>query len=764
MGANAGNFRLEPVSTTCPTDKRFVSDKVTAMKVRKPMSLGFVAAAMMALVCRSALPAASDPPSFDAPLSAAAEFQARGVVGKSIGLLNQVLAQARAANDAPRQALALSALSDAYLLTRSLAKALQFAEQSVDLARRTGSSVVFATALNQLANVEAARQNYRIALDAYDKAVLLAEQSQDQSLAVKVQINLIHVHLAMDRARDAFALLRPALDGTRSLAVNRDRLFALIGLGYLAQQLQEKLPDQNDALAQCAMAAFTDAWSLAEKLSDARAKAYVSGHLAELHAAAKRYQEAERLIHRALFFAEAADAPEVSARWYRQLGQLRSKQGFREQAIAAYSRALDRLQGIQPALVFGLRGYPGAFRETVGRIYLELAELLLDKAETTQDKDVQQQALRQIRAVMEDFKAVELRNHFRDYCVTAQQEKNRGLELDSLIKPGTVTFYPVVFRNRIVLLLAFATGEITYTTVSVSAEQLRQTAERLRRQMHPSSNPRRLLRTAQTLYNWLIKPIESELNSQGIDTLVVVPDDVLRTIPFAVLHDGRDFLITRYAVAVTPGLMLTDPSDFSGAKQRLLVNGLSEGVQGFDGLPYVNAEVAGITSIYGGKELLNEGFVKDEVIKELQRAPYSVVSFSTHGYFDSNPDKSFVLTYDDKLSLDELERFIRISEFREQPLEMIVLSACDTAIGDDRAALGLAGVAVKAGAKSAMASLWAVNDQSTAELVPTFFAKLKESRLTKAQALQQAQQQLLADSRTKHPYYWGAFILIGNWF
>ena len=326
------------------------------------------------------------------------------------------------------------------------------------------------------------------------------------------------------------------------------------------------------------------------------------------------------MIHQALFFAEQADAPEVSARWYRQLGQLRNKQGYREQAIAAYDQALDHLQGIQSALLFGRRGYPGAFRDTVGRVYLELAALLLEKAETADDRAVQQQALRRIRDVMEDFKAVELRNHFRDYCVTAQQEKNHALDVDSLITQGTATFYPVVFQDRTVLLLAFATGEIKAASVAVRAEELRRAAERLRRQMHPSRNPRRLLRDAQTLYDWLIKPIEAELRAQSIDTLVIVPDDVLRTIPFAVLHDGRDFLISRYAVAVTPGLMLTDPSGFSRGAQRLLVNGLSKGVQGFDGLPYVNAEVAGITSVYGGTELLNEGFVKNKVIEELAGA------------------------------------------------------------------------------------------------------------------------------------------------
>ena len=194
-----------------------------------------------------------------------------------------------------------------------------------------------------------------------------------------------------------------------------------------------------------------------------------------------------------------------------------------------------------------------------------------------------------------------------------------------------------------------------------------------------------------------------------------------------------------------------------------MVNGLSEGVQGFEDLPYVEAEITGITSVYGGKQLVNEGFVKDSVIAELERVPYSVVSFSTHGYFDSNPAESFVLTYDDRLSLDDLERFIRISEFREQPVELIVLSACDTAGGDERAALGLAGIGVKAGARAVLASLWAVNDRSTAVLVPAFFEHLGDGSASKAVALQRAQRAMLRDDRHAHPYHWAAFVLIGNW-
>jgi CHAT domain-containing protein len=138
--------------------------------------------------------------------------------------------------------------------------------------------------------------------------------------------------------------------------------------------------------------------------------------------------------------------------------------------------------------------------------------------------------------------------------------------------------------------------------------------------------------------------------------------------------------------------------------------------------------------------------------------------FATHSRFTEDPKQSFLLTYDGKMTLDDLERLIRIGEFRDQRVDLLVLSSCETAEGDERAALGLAGVAVKAGVSSVLASLWSVNDPSTAELVPLFFEHLNDSRLSTAQALQKAQQHLLSSAEYRHPFHWAPFVLIGRWY
>ena len=101
--------------------------------------------------------------------------------------------------------------------------------------------------------------------------------------------------------------------------------------------------------------------------------------------------------------------------------------------------------------------------------------------------------------------------------------------------------------------------------------------------------------------------------------------------------------------------------------------------------------------------------------------------------------------------------------FREEPLELLLLSACETAAGDDRAALGLAGVAIRAGARSAIGSLWSIADASTSQLVVEFYQQWQDPTVSKAVALQRAQTMLLASREYAHPFYWSPFLLISNW-
>jgi CHAT domain-containing protein len=399
-----------------------------------------------------------------------------------------------------------------------------------------------------------------------------------------------------------------------------------------------------------------------------------------------------------------------------------------------------------------------SFRETVGPVYFGLVDLLLQRAASLQDRTQYEPYLVEAREAVELFKAVELQDYFQDDCVDTTRSRVATLEG---VAQGAVVVYPILLPDRTELLLSLPTG-LQRFTVPVGAQALTQEVREFRLLLEKRTT-REYLPHAQQLYNWLIRPIEPALASARADTLVFVPDGPLRTIPMAALHDGQQFLISKYAVATTPGLKLTDPRPVPRRNTRVLALGLTEAVQGFPALPNVSPELDTVQRLYSGEVLLNQQFRIPSVEKELQEKPFNVVHIASHGQFDSDVKKTFLLTFDGKLTMDRLDQVIGRLRFHEDALDLLTLSACQTAAGDDRAALGLAGVAIKAGARSALATLWYINDQASSELVAEFYRQLQEPTISRAKALQRAQVKLLSNWRYEHPGYWAPFLLLNNW-
>jgi CHAT domain-containing protein len=247
-----------------------------------------------------------------------------------------------------------------------------------------------------------------------------------------------------------------------------------------------------------------------------------------------------------------------------------------------------------------------------------------------------------------------------------------------------------------------------------------------------------------------------------------VQDGILRSVPMAALHDGNQFLIERYAIATTASLTLTNPRPLQRKGLRALALGLTQSVeiegQKFGALANVDAETQTIERILpGSRRLLDLDFTSKTLTTELDRSNYPIIHIATHGQFGNEPNDTFLVTGDKKkLTINILDDILR-SVNVESPIELLSLTACTTAVGDDRAALGLAGVAAQAGAKSVLASLWLIEDNTTAKLVDSFYSSLREetSKLSKAEALQKAQLSILKER--PHPAYWAAFTLIGNW-
>jgi len=232
-----------------------------------------------------------------------------------------------------------------------------------------------------------------------------------------------------------------------------------------------------------------------------------------------------------------------------------------------------------------------------------------------------------------------------------------------------------------------------------------------------------------------------------------------------VLYDGRQYLVEKYSLALSPGLQLF-PEGLQGKELKTLTVGLTEARQGFPALPGVNREVQEIITTVDSTVLLNRQFTRANFQNLVQNENFPVVHLATHGQFSSNPEDTFLLTWNDRIGVDDFDRlFQRSGRARKNPIELLVLSACQTATGDRRATLGLAGLALRSGARSTIASLWSVNDRSTSDLMSAFYHQLTQPgrKIAKAEALRQAQLTLLRTPQYSHPYFWASFVLIGNW-
>ena len=216
-------------------------------------------------------------------------------------------------------------------------------------------------------------------------------------------------------------------------------------------------------------------------------------------------------------------------------------------------------------------------------------------------------------------------------------------------------------------------------------------------------------------------------------------------------------------MASSLGLSLTNPQSLSQQTPRALTGGLTVSVEGFSALPAVQNELDMIAEMFTTTELRDQDFLGPTVSREMSEGNYSIVHMATHGQFKPDYRDSFILTYDGRMTMDMLEETVGARKYLNEPVELLMLSACETAVGDNRAALGLAGIALKAGARSAVATLWAINDEASSRLVGDFYRQLKDRSQSKAQALRQAQLILMSDNEYTHPVFWSPYLLLGNW-
>jgi len=686
-------------------------------------------------------------------INQAQALQSLGMFRRSQQVLERVQQALTLQPDSLIKATGLRSLGMVWQAIGELDEAENVLKQSLAIAQTLNSPANISAAFLNLGNTARVLGDRDAAINYYHKAAKTATNPLNQ---LEAQLNQFKLLIRQQQFNQAQALFTPIQHNLSQLSSSRYAIYAQVNW---AESLIELLDNSagyspesitSEDIAQLLAKTITQA----KALNDIRAESLALGTLGKLYKINQQWLESERLIQKALLFSQTINARDISYQWQWQLTQLYQQTGDLNAAITANQDAFELLQSIRGDLVAMNPDVQFSFQEQIEPIYRNLVRLLLERPSPDN--------LNRARNVIESLQLAELENYFRTSCLDAKSE-----QIDTVIEDSdtqTAVIYPIILPDRIAVILSLPGQPLeTYSTALPQAE-IEETVNQLRQSMNIAYSNRKRLTISQTIYNWLIRPVETQFNQQDIKTLVFVLDGVLRNVPMAALHDGQQYLIEKYSIALTPGLQLLEPRSLTQLQLRSLTGGLSEPRLGFSALPAVEDEIEQVSTNIPSNVLLNQAFTSTALENKINTVPVSVVHLATHGQFSSNLEDTFILTWDKRFNANTLSQLLKgKNQDNSPPIELLVLSACQTANGDQRAALGLAGLAVRSGTRSTIGTLWSVKDKSTAQAMIQLYNNLTQPDTNRAEALRQAQLFLLQQNQYQHPYYWAPFILVGNW-
>ena len=668
-----------------------------------------------------------------AQINQAQAMRASGMYRQAEKLLTETVELLQNQPDSTLKAIALRSLGDVFQATGNLERSRQILEQSLAVAKATDSQQ--SDILLSLGNTALAQDQSQAALNYYRQA---ASTSTSDSIRIQAQLNQLSL-LVNQNPQAASSLATKIQSQLEDLPASRSTIYARINLAENLKQLDRDTAEIVQIL--------TTARRQAEELNDTTAISYALGNLAEVYA--QREQQAIDLTQQALYLAQAVNAPEIAYRWQWQLGKLLKSQGDTKGAIAAYTEAVQNLEFLRSDLAAVSSDIRFNFRTEVEPVYRQLVNLLLSQTQTSQSR------IESARSAIESLQIAELVNFFQEDCLTVKSA--------DFIDEKAAIIYTILLDNRLEIILSLPGQDLRHYATPVTSSQVERLVAELRQNLIlPYTSEPDILPLSQQVYDWLIKPARTDIEKSGITTLAFVLDGALQNLPMAVLHDGQQYLVEQYALAITPGLQLFDPQPLTKIKLEAITAGLSQARFGFNPLQYVEQELKQIESEIPVQILLDREFTTTNLNNEISSSPTSIVHVATHGQFSSKAEDTFILAWDRPINAARLDSVFQIRPESEDALELLVLSACETAVGDERAALGVAGVAVRSGARSTLASLWLVDDRSTAKLMSLFYEQLSAG-VARGEALRHAQLSLLQGQQYSHPRYWAAFVLLGNW-
>ncbi len=705
-------------------------------------------------------------------INQAQAFQSLGFYRQSLSLLQTVQTKLQKEPSSPVKMKGLLSLGNTLKSLRVLNNRVDSSTKKVDI----GAKDTLMAALQVAIDLQDKIAINQIKMSLANTTEIINNQTEDSNPATAIQqyeeiknttssplfkaqadINLYRLQSRQNTQLNALQFLASIKKDLDIIPPSRSTIYAYINLAKTIQKNQlDSFKDQE--LVNQVGQLLTTAITQSRNIQDSRGEAQALGALAEIYRINGQHKYAQTLTEQALIIAESLPAPDLAYRLQWQRGKIMAAVNSKDTtpAINAYRQAVGHLKSLRNDLNASDAELQFSFRDSVEPVYRELVGLLLKD-----ESKISTENLNAARDLMESLQVAELENYFRQGCL-----ETYTVQLDKIDRSATV-IYPIVLPDRIAVITSIPNQKLTYHSRPIAEDNFNRIIENIQTIITKPEFVRQessFKSESKQVYDLLMAPVMAKIQKSNNKTLVFVLDGALRNIPMSVLYDGNKYLIENYNIALTPGLQLVPPPETANRQYKALLGGISEGRQGYPALPEVQKELDYISKLIPSQKLLNNEFSQNKASSNLAADSSSIVHLATHGEFSSDPAKTFLLTWDNQLNLNQLNNLLQNRNLQSgKAIDLLVLSACQTATGDKHATLGLAGMAVSARTKSTIASLWSVNDQSTRLLMNNFYENLTIKKLGKAESLKLAQQSLLRHPDYRSPFYWAPFVLVGNW-
>ncbi|RCJ18000.1 CHAT domain-containing protein [Nostoc sp. ATCC 53789] len=599
------------------------------------------------------------------------------------------------------------------------------------------------------------------------KTYQLLESKENSSLGIKLQAQLNHLSLLLDfdewlkdksKLGDPYTKVDQDIQPLVKLILQNPSAFSQLSDEQSIQarlKLANSLSKIPDKLLHSIAIQYTlSALEIAKNISSKRLQSKSLGTLGKLNP-----EESQTYFKKALGLAQSINDVDVLYEWQQQLGDLYQKKGKTEAAIQAYGAAIDSITQIRSNLLSSNLDSQFFFYEKVEPVYRNYMRLLAASPSPN---------LELIRQTYEQLQVVEL----EDYL------KCGKLDLVALNKIQNLNDTPAIIHiidlnDSIEVIVQSPSGSPHHHSVDskLVKPHVNTLLEILQDEKLLYTKQNIITSHYQVLYKELIEPLKKYLPDSG--TLIFILDKTFQSLPMNLLHDGKDYLVKRYSFSETLGSRVRIPKPLRQDQMKAFIAALSipspsltdsNAPPGAEALPQAKQEAEDVRKLTNSSLiLLDKEFTSSHFRQRISEENFPIVHISTHGQFSSKLIRTGFLAYDRQINIREFDSLLRNkTQTSSDIIELLVLSACQTAKGNKRSALGIAGVAVQAGARSTVATLWLVEANSTVELMEEFYKGLRKG-LTKAEALRQAQLALMKNPKYAHPYYWAPFLIVGSW-